>query len=118
MANLPYSSSANLPFGSRTLTINSVTYVARNWAPQKSTREIRRNDANGDEAAFMLRAEPTSQSGLTLQLATTSTAVPTMGQEFTVDTLVYVITSVSKVENEGEFQTVDIAYKAKVLPTD
>lgn len=118
MPNLPYSSTATQAFGGKVLTINSVSYVARNWKPEKSTREIRRNDENGDESVFMLRAEPTSQSGLTLQLATSSTATPAMGQEFTVDSLTYVITAVGKAEPQGEFHTVDISYKAKVLPTD
>jgi hypothetical protein len=118
MPNLPYSSTANLPFGGKVVTINSVAYIARNWKPEKKTREIRRNDETGDENAFMLRVEPTSQSGLTLQLATSSTATPAMGQEFTVDTLTYVVTEVGKAESQGEFHTVDISYKAKVLPTD
>jgi hypothetical protein len=118
MPNLPYSSTATLPFGGKVVTINSVAYIARNWKPEKKTREIRRNDENGDENGFMLRAEPTSQSGLTLQLATSATAIPTMGMEFTVDTLVYVLTAVGKAEPQGEFWTVDVDYKAKVLPTD
>lgn len=122
MPNLPYYSSSGTaaasPFGGITLTINSVTYRALNWAPQKSTREIRRNDANGDEAEFQLRGEPTTQSGLMLQLALSSTAVPAMGQEFTVDSLVYVITRVSAKKPEGEFWTVEIDIKAKALPAD
>lgn len=122
MPNLPYYSSSGTaaasPFGGLTLTINSVSYRAMNWNPQKSTREIRRNDANGDEAEFQLRGEPTTQSGLKLQLALSSTAVPAMGQEFTVDSLVYVVTKAAPAKPEGEFWTVDIDYKAKVLPTD
>lgn len=118
MPNLPYSSTASLPFGSRVLTINAITYVAQSWNPQKSTREINREDENGDENAFMLRAAVTRQSGIVLQLATSSTAVPTMGQEFTVDSLTYVITAVGKVETQGAFHTVSIDVRAKVLPTD
>lgn len=122
MPNLPYHSSSAVaaasPFGGVTLTINSITYRALNWNPQKNTREIRRNNTDGDQAEFMLRAEPTTQSGLTLQLALSSTAVPTLGQEFTQDTLVYVITKVSPTKQEGEFWTVDIDIKGKALPTD
>lgn len=118
MPNLPYSSTASLPFGGKTITINSVAYIARNWKPEKKTRKLRRDDEDGDQQAFMLRAEPTSQSGLTLQLATSSTATPSMGQEFTVDTIDYVVTEVGKAENQGEFHTVDISYESKALPTD
>ncbi len=114
---VPYSSTANLPFGSRSLTINSVAYIAENWAPQKAARKISRPDANGDEAAFMLRADPTSQSGLRLQLATTSTATPALGEEFTVDNVVYVISGVSKSESVGAYHSCDVSYQSKVLPT-
>lgn len=118
MPNLPYSSTPTLAFGGIVVTINSVTYVARNWAPKKSSRKIRRDDENGDQAAFMLRGEPTAQSGLTLQMALSSTAVPSMGAEFTVDTLVYVVTGVEPAKPQGEFWTTSIDYESKVLPTD
>lgn len=118
MPNIPYSTTASLPFGGKVITINSVAYIARNWKPEKKTRKIRRDDENGDQDDFMLRAEPTGQSGLTLQLALASTVVPAMGQEFTVDTLDYVVTEVGKAEPQGEFHTVDISYEAKALPTD
>lgn len=122
MPNLPYYSSsataAASPFGGKTITINAVTYRALNWKPEKQTRKIRRNDANGDQAEFVLRGEPTTQSGLTLQLALSSTAVPSLGAEFTVDTLVYVVTKVGAAQPEGEFWFVDIDYESKALPAD
>jgi hypothetical protein len=122
MPNLPYHSSsaeaASSPFGGVTLTINAIAYRAMNWAPKRNSRKIRRNDGNGDQVEFQIRPEPTTQSGLTLQLALASTAVPSMGQEFTVDSLVYVITNVDPKKPEGEFWTVDIDYESKVLPTD
>jgi len=119
MANLPYSSVASLPFGGKVLTINAVSYIARNWKPEKKSRKIRKDDENGDQSAFMLRAEPTSQSGLQLQLATGTTAIPTMGTEFTgPDSLTYVILDVSPSYPQGEFWMVDISYEGKALPTD
>lgn len=122
MPNLPYHSSsavaASSPFGGVTLTIAAVTYRALNWNPQKNTRKIRRNNTDGDQADFLLRPEPTTQSGLTLQLALASTALPTLGQEFTQDTLTYVITKVAPAKQEGEYWTVEIDYESKELPTD
>lgn len=122
MPNLPYYSSsgvaASAPFGGLTLTIDSITYRALNWKPEKNSRKIRRNDTSGDQADFTLRPEPTTQSGLTLQMALASTAVPSLGEEFTVDTLVYVITKVGAAKPEGEYWTVDIDYESKVLPAD
>lgn len=122
MPNLPYISNtavaASTPFGGVTLTINSVSYRALNWAPEKSTREIPRRNADGDEAEFMLRAEPTRQSGLTLQLAYANIALPTMGQNFAQDNANYVITGVGQKKPEGDWWTVDISYRAIALPTD
>ncbi len=118
---IPYHSSsgvaASSPFGGITVTIDSIAYRAVNWKPEKQTRKIRRNNGDGDQAEFQLRAEPTTQSGLTLQLALASTAVPEMGEEFTVDTVVYVVGKVGVAKPEGEFWTVDIDYESKVLPT-
>jgi hypothetical protein len=122
MPNIPYFSSsataASVPFGGITITINAITYITENWKPEKNTREIRRNGTTGDRAEFSLRAEPTSQSGLTLQLALASTAVPSLGAEFTVDTLVYVVTKVSQSKGSDAFWFCDIDYVSKALPTD
>jgi len=123
MPNLPYNNSAavasSTPFGGVTLTIAAATYRALNWKPEKNTRKIRRNDTNGDQAEFMLRAEPTTQTGLTLQRALASTAVPKLAAEFTgPDSATYVITKVGEGKQEGEFWTVDIDYESKDLPTD
>lgn len=119
MPNLPYSSTPTLPFGGKTVTITGVTYVARNWNPQKSTRKISRPDENGDEAAFMLRAEPTTQSGLELQVPLSNTTLPLLGAEFTgPDSANYVTTAVSPSYPQGEFWMVSIDYQSKALPTD
>jgi len=122
MPNLPYHSSsataASSPFGGITVTIAAVDYRAMNWNPQKETREIPRNDVNGDEAEFMLRAMPTRQSGLRLQSALASTAVPTLGTEFTVTALVYVITKVGQPKEEGDWWAIELDYRSKILPTD
>lgn len=119
MPNLPFSSTPTLPFGGKTVTITTVTYVARNWNPQKRARKIARNDENGDEAAFQLRADPTSQSGLTLQVPLSNTTLPLLGAEFTgPDSANYVITGVSPSYPQGEFWLVNIDYVSKTLPTD
>ena len=122
MPNIPYFSSsataASIPFGGTTITINAITYITENWKPEKNTRKIRRNGTSGDQAEFMLRAEPTTQSGLTLQLALASTAVPSLGAEFTVDTLVYVVTKASASKPSEAFWFCDIDYESKVLPAD
>lgn len=121
MPNLPYSSTPTLPFGGKTVTISGVTYVARNWNPQFSSRKIRRDDENGDEAAFMLREEPASQSGLVLQPPLSSTTRPSVGTEFTgpsPDNVTHVITAVSPAYQQGDFWVFNIDYQRKALPGD
>lgn len=118
MPNLPYSSTPTLPFGGKTITITTVTYVARNWNPSRTSRKIRRDDENGDQAAFQLRAEPTSQSGLVLQVPLSNTVLPLMGAGFTVDSVNYVVTGVSPSYPQGEFWLVNIDYESTALPGD
>jgi hypothetical protein len=123
MPNLPYSSVASQAFGGVVLTINSTTFVARNWEPARSSREKRRDDENGDEAAFMLRVEPTSQSGLVLQMANSSVVPPFMGNVFSGPShsnvnVNYVVTKVNPARPQGEFWITTIDYKAVALPTD
>lgn len=108
---LPYSSTANLPFGSPTLTIGSVSYRTNGLTLPKPTREIRRDDTNGDRAEFQIRAEPITGS-VTLQLALSTTSIPTGGATFTGGGIALVVTDVSKVEPQGDFWTVEIGYTA------
>lgn len=124
MPNLPYSSQANQAFGGKVVTINATTFVARNWKPEYRTRKIRRDDENGDQAAFMLRAEPVGQTGLTLQMANANVARPYLGNTFADPddaNVSYVVTSVGPSKPQGEFHTVDIDYErvtSNGLPTD
>ena len=122
MPNIPYHSSsataASSPFGGTTVTIANVAYITENWKPEKNTRKIRRNATTGDQAEFMLRAEPTTQSGLTLQMALASTTVPLLASEFTVDNVVYVVTKSGAAKPADGFWFVDIDYEGKALPAD
>ncbi|HSV73460.1 MAG TPA: hypothetical protein VLH79_06850 [Chthonomonadales bacterium] len=106
---------ARAPFGGVTLYIDGVAYRALNYKPDTASRAIRRNDSNGDQAEIMRRAEPRSQSGLTLQIATKSTALPPLFAEFTdpIDgATVMVVDKVSPSRPEGEFWVCDIDISA------
>lgn len=120
MANLPYSSASNAAFGGVVLTINSQAHVARNWGPEFPSRKARRDDENGDQAAFMLRAEPAQQSGLVLQVANTNVANTIfVGNVFTgPDAVEYVITRRSRAKPQGEFHTVTIDIESTAVITD
>lgn len=105
------------PFGGFTLIIGETAYRATNFKPEATTRKIRRNDSLGDQAEVMRRAEPKSQSGLTLQLATALTPAPTLFEEFTDPSdgfTVFVVTKVGVSYPEGEFWFCDIDIESDV----
>ena len=105
-----YANTANHPYGGRTITIGSQAYVALNWAPNRNTREIRRNDIAGNRSDFRLEEEPVNAS-VTLQVPNGSPGtVPTMGVTFVVDSRTYVVSAVTKNEPEGDYHTVDVSY--------
>lgn len=83
----PYSSTANIPQGFESVTINLIAHVVNSCSgPSNSNRVISRTDANGDRADFMIRpgSEPIEVNYI-LQRAATSTALPPEGDEFTHD---------------------------------
>lgn len=103
---------AAAPFGGREAVINGIVWVLRNWKPELNTRKIRRNNTKGDEAQKMIRGEPTTQSGLILQVPLAVTAQPKPCGTFQVDGEMYVITKSAKAEEEGEFWVVEIDYES------
>ncbi len=85
---IPYNSVANQPQGFSDVTINLVTYVVNSISNATATenRVISRTDGNGDRADFMIRAGSDQVIvEFELQKATTSTANPPDGTEFTYD---------------------------------
>jgi len=83
----PYSSTANLPQGFESVTINLIAYIIDACSgPSKSNRVISRTNANGDRADFQLRpGSDEIEITYTLQRATDSTVLPPEGDEFTHD---------------------------------
>lgn len=84
---LPSTTPANFPQGLDIVTINAVTYIADSIdIESETTRGINRTDEYGDWAEQQTRASSDPIEGtMTLQKATTATAFPTAGTEFTHD---------------------------------
>lgn len=102
---------AAAPFGGRTVVINGIPWRATNWAPELNTRKIRRNNTKGDQAEVMHRSEPTTQSGLVLQIPLALTEPPKPTGTFVVDGETYVITKSVKAEPEGDWWTATLDYE-------
>jgi hypothetical protein len=108
---LVYESSANLPVGSRTLNVNSVTYVVEgDFAPVYGTRELRRNDVNGDQSDLQIRTEAGTLT-VTLQQANTSMTRPLLGQIANINSANWVVVSVTPHEPQGEYGTFEISLR-------
>lgn len=104
-----YANTANQPFGGVEITIGARAFRALNWAPPKTTREIRRNDTNGDRSEFQLREEPIAGS-VTVQVPFSTTTPAAVGATFTVDSIVYVTSGCTVSKPEGDFWTMDISF--------
>ena len=85
--SIPYSSTANLPQGFESVTINLIAYIVDACSgASKENRVISRTNANGDRADFMLRAGSDQiEVSYTLQRATDTTVLPAEGTTFTHD---------------------------------
>ena len=85
--SIPYSSTANLPQGFESVTINVIAYIVDACSgASKENRIINRTDANGDRADFMIRAGSDQiEVSYTLQRATDTTVLPPEGTTFTHD---------------------------------
>ena len=81
------SGTANFPLGFESVTINSIAYkVDAVDIASETTRIINRPDENGDASDFQIRKAGEKITGtMTLQRATTSTALPDSGLDFTYD---------------------------------
>lgn len=107
-------------FGSPTITINSVAYIANNISIERPTNTVERTDGNGRPIGQ--RTEPSFVTGSAeLQLETGSTERPKGSDEFTYDTgrdeegvETFYITDVSDAYTKGEEQVVSITFRKKI----
>ena len=88
------------------VTINGVTYVAESLSFNRTGNRADINDSNGEPLGSVTIPGRVEVSA-TLQLATASTAIPAIGNGFTLsgtrDDGTYVITSVDEAETAGDY---------------
>lgn len=111
--SLPYKTGSTLPYGSRVLTIGAVTFIANNFRTQAPSQLIeRKTELGAPNGAVLIEQARTGTAEL--QLASSSTAAPARGDEFTEDTITWFITEVGKPESVDTFKVVDISFREKV----
>jgi hypothetical protein len=108
-----YKTAATLPFGSRVLTIATVSYVAQTFRTRSGSSVVERQTEDGEPNGAVGVPEADDGSA-TLQLATATTAIPARFAEFTEDTITYFITEVGKPEEQRGFKTVEISFRQKI----
>lgn len=116
---LPPYQDGPFPSGAPVLTINSVEYICNSFQPDDSANTVNVTNNEGAHSGAVSFKGPTTGSA-ELQLATSTTAVPTTAAAatatgtFTVDTVVYFITAVSKPRTSGGVWVVNIQFQARV----
>jgi len=110
---IPYTTTASLPYGSRVVTVDSVGYIANNFSTSQSLNVIERTDSLGaPNGAVGIQQARTGSAQL--QLATSSSTIPDVGDTFLADSVTYFLTEVSRAEEAQGFKVVDISFRESV----
>lgn len=116
---LPYSTSANLPYGSRILSINSLPYIANRFRVEMSGDVKRRKtEVGAPNGAFMLRQPYTGTAEL--QIANTAVAFPNVSLEFSAfvpqenANLNFFLSAVGAPEEQDNWKFCDITFEEKI----
>ena len=98
------------------VTINAVTYVCEDMSYDYPGSRVDVNDSNGEPLGSTTIPERVEVSG-TLQLATTGTAVPTIGQEMILtgrNAATFILTSCGEASTAGDYAKVSISGYKKI----
>ena len=114
---VPYLTIANLPYGSRVITVGAVGYIANSFSVSESLNVIERTDALGaPNGAVGIRQARTGSAQL--QLATTSTTYPGYGDAFSTtvkgSAVTFFITEASFPEEAQGFKVTDVSFREEV----
>jgi len=110
---IPYTTTASLPYGSRVVTVDSVGYIANNFSTSHSLNVIERTTELGaPNGAVGIQQARTGSAQL--QLATSTTTAPDVGDTFSADSVTYFLTEVSRAEEAQGFKVVDISFRESV----
>lgn len=98
---------------SRAITISAVVYIAKNFRFNTTSNEILRLDQNGTPNGRKLTLGPTEGSA-TLQLATTSTALPAIFTSFTESEGTFYLSEVGEEQESAGETFVSVTFKKAI----
>lgn len=109
----PVKTASTLPYGSEVLSIDSVSYIAENLRVTQGSVSAERMDENGGPNGYAMNKAPRTGTA-TLQKATSTTAIPQVGHEFTRSTIDYIITDVGEEQSNNGIVTIPISFRQKI----
>src|SRR5687767_1785857 len=119
---MPALNDGSVPFGSTSITINGVAYVAENIRVNNPASVIERRDATNNPSGQATHKDFVTGSA-TLQLTASGTAVPQTAADsdvyvFTADlgmgSMTWFLTSVGNMYAQGDARKVDIEFRKKI----
>lgn len=114
---VPYLTAATLPYGSRVITVGAAGYIANSFSVSESLNVIERTTELGAPNGAVGISQARTGSAQ-LQLATTSTAYPGRGDEFSTtvkgSAVSFFITEAGFPEEAQGFKVVDISFRESV----
>ena len=108
----------SIPYGSPTLSINSVSYITESFEVNRPTQQIQRRNADNEPSGSVVIADFITGTA-TLQKITSSTALPLPGLTFAytddsgVGAETYFITEVSQPRSQGDAVKFNISFQKK-----
>ncbi len=113
---MPLSNDGSVPYGSRVLTINTVTYVAEQIEVRRPTFVIERRNQLNQPSGQVIDDDFVAGTA-TLQLATGATAIPANGMTFSTTfeaaAETFIISEVGQPEEQGAEKKVTISFRKK-----
>lgn len=104
---------SDVVYGARDLTINGVVYATDDFSLDHEVTEIVRTKKN-ERPSGQVAIKGRITGSATLQLATSSTALPEMGMTFTVTEGTFIVRKVGRTETKGGETKVPIEFVEKL----
>ena len=108
----------SIPYGSPTLSINSVSYITESFEVNRPTQSIPRRNGDNEPSGNIVIADFITGTA-TLQKITSGTALPLLGLTFaytddsTVGTETFYVTEVSQPRSQGDAVKFNISFQKR-----
>jgi hypothetical protein len=95
------------------ITISAVTYILEEISLSAPSTVVEIKDPNGVPTGQVIIPENMTGTGR-LQLASTSTAIPTRGSTFTLAGATWYVTETGHTKSQGAYQSLSLSFRMKI----